>query len=127
MESIKSNFGVADPMVQGLQRHKESLQQFHPLEASEKDFERNRLAADLEQLRKMQGVHAPLRVMMERRAVANVGHLPCITQRSNLHADVLSGRDELIAPADVFGRPENFEGMSMPHNVIEKHLMRGGF
>lgn len=60
--------------------------------------------------------------MMERAAASKVGHLPCITSRSNVHADVLSGMDEVIRPSDVFGKPEHFEGLSTPHAIIEKHL-----
>ena len=60
-----------------------------------------------------------------RRFFLQVGHLPCITQRSNLLDDVLTGRDESITPMDLFGKAENFEGMATPHDAIEKHL--GGF
>ena len=49
-----------------------------------------------------------------------VGHLPCITTRHNLLDDVITGRDETIGPKEVFGKPENHEGLSLPHTVLEK-------
>ena len=124
MDSMKKNYGLADPMMDGLRLKKSDLQNAHPIEVSEKSFEKNRMAADMEQLRKLQGIHAPLRIMMEQRATSKVGHLPCITQRSNVLNDVINGRDETMDPADFFGKPENFEGMAMPHAVIEKHLSK---
>ena len=84
----------------------------HPLELSERHFAMNKDMADMKQLRMVQGQHAPLKIQMEKMAVSQVGHLPCITQRSNLHADLLSGKDEAIAFEDNCGKPENFERMT---------------
>ncbi len=51
-----------------------------------------------------------------------MGHLPCITTRHNLLDDVITGRDEAIGPKDVFSKPENHEGLSLPHTVLEKQF-----
>ena len=41
-------------------------------------------------LKKMQGMHAPLRLHMEKMAVKDVGHLPCL-HRHNALLDALTG------------------------------------
>src|ERR1700722_14900921 len=67
--------------------------------------------------RNIYGIHAPVRLLMERKAVAFVRslpsfqsllitveknpHMPALPQ-SNLHLDILMGRDETIEPVDVF-------------------------
>lgn len=42
-------------------------------------------------LRKIQGLHAPLKLQMERKSVLKVGHLPFLP-RHNLAYDVLTGK-----------------------------------
>merc|ERR1712117_306434 len=116
-------YAMENRLEDGLNKKSESLTTGHPLELSERHFAMNRDMADMKQLRMVQGLHAPLKIQMEKMAVSQVGHLPCISQRSNLHADVLSGRDETIAFEDLYGKPENFERMpGLPHSVIEKSL-----
>lgn len=41
-------------------------------------------------LRMMQGLHAPLRLHMEKLAVKDIGHLPCL-YRHNALSDALTG------------------------------------
>lgn len=65
------------------------------------------------------GIHLPMRLLMERKLVSPVRfilfilfvnqcvpsqnpHMP-VLPRSNLHLDILMGRDEVIEPVDVFG------------------------
>ena len=59
---------------------------------------------------------------MEKRAAAQVGHLPCVTNRSNFQMDILEGKDDILSFEDVLGQPQNFEGITNPHDVIEKRL-----
>ena len=73
----------------------------HPLEKIEKlHYDRDQYR-HLTVLRSVQGIHAPLRLLAERKAAANVGHLPFLP-RSNVMLEVLDGRDELITPNDIF-------------------------
>ncbi|KAF8976312.1 proteasome maturation factor UMP1 [Cyathus striatus] len=51
--------------------------------------------------RNIYGMHAPMRLLMERKIVTAGSHLPVMPQ-SNLHLDILMGRDELIDTADIF-------------------------
>ncbi|KAL9716013.1 hypothetical protein Ac2012v2_000457 [Leucoagaricus gongylophorus] len=52
----------------------------------------------LTMLRNTFGMHAPMRLLMERQAVSSTRTLP----QSNLHLDILMGRDEVIEPIDIF-------------------------
>lgn len=72
MASSLNSYGLKDPLLNGIQHKKESGEVFHPLEVSERAYSSVRDQADLEQLRQMQGSHAPMRIRMERRAVQKV-------------------------------------------------------
>ncbi|XP_017487057.1 PREDICTED: proteasome maturation protein-like [Rhagoletis zephyria] len=76
-----------------------------PLEKLEKSaFDREQYR-NMTMLRSVQGIHAPLRLLAERKAASHVGHLPFLP-RSNLMLDVLEGRDEMITPNEIFnGKP----------------------
>ncbi|KAJ7924468.1 proteasome maturation factor UMP1 [Mycena leptocephala] len=67
--------------------------------------------------RNLYGMHAPMRLLMERKIVAASPHMPALPD-SNLHLDILMGRDETIVPADIFG------GCAAPniHRDMEKKL-----
>ena len=74
-----------------------------------------------------QGFHAPIKIQMEKRLVSGNGHLPCITTRSNFSRDILEDKDSIVSFDDLLGRPENFEGLSQPHDVIEASLSANAF
>ncbi|KAG6837215.1 hypothetical protein H0H93_013083 [Arthromyces matolae] len=59
--------------------------------------------ANLTIQRDVYGLHAPMRLMMERKIVSQ-GTSPFAgaTRPSNLHLDILMGRDSIIEPADIF-------------------------
>ena len=120
MSNIKAEFGLEDKMGHGLGRQIDNMQPVHPIEISERNFAQNEEKAWLQQLQKLQGIHAPLKIMHEKKAVANVGHFPCMSNRSNFQLDILEGNDEFITFGDILGRREHYEGMSHPHDTIDK-------
>jgi proteasome maturation protein len=123
MMTFRQDYGVGDRLKTGLTKKADTLSAGHPLEQSESHFSLNRDMGDMKQLRMIQGMHAPLKIQMEKMALSQVGHLPCISQRSNLLLDVITGRDETIGFEDLYGKPEDYEGMTgLPHNAIEKSL-----
>merc|ERR1719471_54318 len=73
-------------------------------------------------MRKVQGLHAPLKMMYEKKAVSKVGHFACISNRSNFQLDILEGNDDMISFNDVLGRPEHYEGVTQPHDAIENQI-----
>ncbi|KAK1216715.1 hypothetical protein PQX77_020644 [Marasmius sp. AFHP31] len=79
----------------------------------------------LTMMRNVHGLHAPMRLLMERKMVTMVSgmnpgadyawwcsfgfgwknpHMPALPQ-SNIQLDILMGRDETVEPGDVFGEP----------------------
>jgi len=68
--------------------------------------------------RNLYGMHAPMRLLMERKLVSANPHLPVFSQ-SNLHLDILMGRDETIGPADVFFGMEHGQSFDV-HAKLEK-------
>ena len=123
MDATKQEFGIEDKIKYGLKQVKNSDPHLeHPIETSEKHFKMNTEQAQMEQLRMKQGFHAPLKIQMEKRLVSGNGHLPCITTRSNFSRDILEDNDSIVSFSDMLGRPENFEGLSQPHDAIEASL-----
>ncbi|KAF8891556.1 proteasome maturation factor UMP1 [Mucidula mucida] len=68
--------------------------------------------------RNVYGMHAPMRLLMERKIVSANPHMPALPQ-SNLHLDILMGRDETIEPGDIFGGLENGGSLNI-HRDMEK-------
>ncbi|KII86343.1 hypothetical protein PLICRDRAFT_56067 [Plicaturopsis crispa FD-325 SS-3] len=72
--------------------------------------------------RNIYGMHAPVRLLMERKIVSQNPHMPAMPgYGSNLQLDILMGRDELIEPVDVFGGPEQGPPLDI-HKDMEKKL-----
>ena len=111
MSNVKVEFGLEDKMGHGLRRQVDQVTPIHPIEISERNFAKNEEKAWLQQLQKLQGIHAPLKIMHEKRAAANTGHFPCISTRSNFQLDILEGNDDIITFDDILGRPELYEGI----------------
>jgi len=96
-------------------------------ETSKDGFE-NRLAKwqetqdnlKLNMLRDLHGLHAPMRLLMERRIVSANPHMPAMPL-SNIHLDILMGRDEALDPADFFLGMESGPPLNI-HTDMEKKL-----
>ncbi|XP_066593133.1 proteasome maturation protein [Prorops nasuta] len=115
------NYGIANPMISGLAANRQTIGFAHPLEASGKLFEKNKLRMNMTMLRNTQGLHAPMRLAMELKATENIGRLPFLPS-SNFQKDVLLARDEDIGFEDIFNTVEFREQMGQPHAVVEKSL-----
>ncbi|KAI0638777.1 proteasome maturation factor UMP1 [Trametes polyzona] len=75
----------------------------------------------LQMQRQVFGLHMPMRILMERKLVSQNSHMPILPQ-SNLHLDILMGRDEILDCPD-FMMPAS--EMSQPldiHTDMEKKL-----
>lgn len=80
------------------------------------EFQRN-----MNMMRDIQGIHAPLRIAMELKAFNNVGRLPFLPS-SNLSRDVILGHDDVIDFCDILNPPELHEKLSRPHVAMERKL-----
>ncbi|KAH8834894.1 proteasome maturation factor UMP1 [Flagelloscypha sp. PMI_526] len=68
--------------------------------------------------RNMYGMHAPMRLLMERKMVGLSPHMPGLPA-NNLHLDILMGRDEAIEAVDIFGGMEHQLPQNL-HSAMEK-------
>lgn len=72
-------------------------------------------------VKQTQGLHAPLRLGMERQAAGQVTRLPFLPS-SGLMRDVLDARDEDIGPESIFNDASEPEVMGTPILVMQRHL-----
>jgi len=93
----------------------------HPLEASEAKWNEHQDKIRMTMLRNTQGVHAPFRLLMERKAASQVSRLPFLPSH-HVALDVLTGNDEFVGFEDILGGPEVGEVMGNPHAMLEKRL-----
>lgn len=123
IELPKGHYGVPDSMMHGFQasRAATSLQQAHPLQASEEQWLDHKLKMDCAMLKNSMGIHAPLKLKMESFAVSKMQRLPCL-HSSNLMADILSGREEFLGFEDVLNNPADSEVMGQPHAMLERRM-----
>ncbi|XP_059138485.1 proteasome maturation protein-like isoform X2 [Physella acuta] len=119
----KGPYGVPDAMIYGLQASRASagLQTVHPLQASEENWKEHQLKMDFAMLRNSQGIHAPLKLQMERYSASMMQRLPCL-HSSNLLMDGLTGADDHIGFEDILNNPADSEVMGQPHAMMERRL-----
>ncbi|XP_059480602.1 proteasome maturation protein [Neocloeon triangulifer] len=115
-------YEVPSVMAYGLPSTANKLSQAHPLETSERNFSANQEKAEMRVLRATQGMHAPLRIQMEKKAASLAGgRLPFMTSE-RLALQVLNGTDTSIAFQDVLNMPENRERSGVPSAEMERSL-----
>jgi len=116
-----TNYDLPNAMVSGLSATRQSVGYAHPLEASERNYQKNQDRMNMILLRNTQGLHAPLRIAMELKAAEKIGRLPFLSS-SNVMRDVLLGQDQEIRFEDIFNTSEFREQMGQSHAVVENHL-----
>ncbi|TFY73053.1 hypothetical protein EWM64_g10959 [Hericium alpestre] len=67
------------------------------------------------------GLAMPMKLLMERKIVSQIQHLPGF-HRSNVHLDILMGRDEQIDVTDFMGTVDMDGGNTGVHTEMEKKL-----
>jgi len=114
-------FGVPEVLVDGFQQKKNDISTCHPLEYTEKQYDANLEKMDFTMLRNAQGLHAPLRLKIERQVAGQVQRLPGL-HSSNLMSDILTGRLDVIDFTDVLNDPMDAEMIGHPHMLMERRL-----
>ncbi|XP_014355560.2 proteasome maturation protein [Papilio machaon] len=114
-------YGIPNPFVEGLSSAKPKLRVSHPLEASERNYHLNEEKMNMAMLRNIQGLHAPLKLTMERKFAKKIGRLPFLPS-SNLQHEVLTGRDLDIGFEDILNTPDMCETAGQPHAIVERSL-----
>ncbi|XP_054262915.1 proteasome maturation protein [Macrosteles quadrilineatus] len=122
VNTMKENsYGLPDVLTYGLGKVRDNVVSSHPVEESEKNFVAMQERREMTILRNTQGLHAPLRLAMERRAAQQVGRLPFLPS-SNLQLEVLRGDDVTLDFNDILNTPDMREGLYQPHAVVERNL-----
>ncbi|GAA5895500.1 hypothetical protein JCM6882_006271 [Rhodosporidiobolus microsporus] len=122
-----------DSLRYGLRSLAAEVQPKHALENRLSQWDTTRENLDMTLQRNMFGLHAPVRLMMERDLVQNSPtpmSLSALSGQSftrpgaNLHLDILTGRDEEIRPEDVLVDRAQTASMSHGdfHLAMEKKL-----
>lgn len=114
-------YGIHEVMVHGFPSVRNSLAVSHPLKNSEKNYEENARKMQLATARSIQGLHVPLRLMVEKKAALQVGRLPFLSS-SNTMLEALDGRDETITFEDLYNDHTESEMLRPPLMVMQKHL-----
>jgi len=121
---VSGAYGLPDPMIDGIGKHTTELRaNSHPLEYAEKHFHENQEKNDFSLLRSAQGLHAPLRLKLERDLASKIERLPGLAS-SHLMSDILTGRLDTIEFDDILNDPMNAEIVGQPHVLMER---RSGF
>lgn len=111
--------GLRDALQNGLGAVAKTSTDVHPLELSEILNEDNYNQMKYAMLRSTQGIHAPLRLQMEKFLVEQPTRMS-VFPPSHLHLEVLNGKDETIDFEDVLNAPESWEKNVAPHVLMEK-------
>ncbi|XP_044737284.1 proteasome maturation protein [Chrysoperla carnea] len=113
--------GVPEVMVHGAKGARAAVEPVHPLQHALATATRHQNQLNMAILRSTQGLHAPLRIAMELKAVNQTGHLPFLPS-TNVLRDSLTGRDLEIGFEDIFNTGEFREQLIQPHAMVEKKL-----
>lgn len=102
------NRNVQDIVTQGPRsRIDQQVSETHPLESRLANWESSQLGMKLHMQRKMYGLHAPLRTMMELQAVGGSPSSPFGTNgAAKIQMDILNGNDDSIDIGDFYGEQD---------------------
>ncbi|CAO3692441.1 unnamed protein product [Rhizopus microsporus] len=93
----------------------------HPLEHRLNNWEETQWELKLNLARQAYGMHAPIKLMMERSIVEKRQRVP-VMPSSNLHLDILLGKDETIDYEDFLNDPSlSTESVDL-HTFMEHKL-----
>ncbi|RXW18449.1 hypothetical protein EST38_g7418 [Candolleomyces aberdarensis] len=99
VKDTAGTFGLHDTLQYGPKTIAAEIKSQSSLKDRLENWEETQDNLKLNLQRNVHGIHLPMRTLMERKLVTM--H-PNILGTSNLHLDILMGRDETIEPADVF-------------------------
>ncbi|GLB36578.1 putative proteasome maturation factor UMP1 [Lyophyllum shimeji] len=117
-----NSLGVHDTLRHGPRSLAAEVRAEGGLKSRLEDWEATQDNAKLTFKRNIYGMHAPMRLLMERKIVSQTHPFAAAMASSNLHLDILMGRDETIEPADVFLGMETGPALDI-HNELRKKGM----
>ncbi|CAG8472340.1 2052_t:CDS:2 [Paraglomus occultum] len=118
--STLSKFGVHDTFRHGFKSESHAINR-HPLENRLARWEETQTNLKLTFERRIFGLHAPMRRMMEKKIVSNIQRFPGLPN-SNLGLEILSGKDETIDVEDFMNTPDMSTQMVDFHTFMEAKI-----
>ncbi|KAH9994390.1 proteasome maturation factor UMP1 [Russula vinacea] len=96
-----NSLGLHDTLKYGPRSLANEIKSTNPLQARLENWDDTQRSFKLTTHRNIYGLHAPMRQLMERKIVSFNPHMPAMPQ-SNIHLDILEGRDEILDVTDFF-------------------------
>ncbi|KAG0740409.1 hypothetical protein G6F57_004555 [Rhizopus arrhizus] len=121
LNTTHSEYGGHDTFRYGTRSIKNEVLPKHPLESRLNQWEETQWELKLNLARQAYGMHAPVKLMMERSIVEKRQRTP-IMPTSNLHLDILMGRDETIDYEDFLNDPSLSTDSMDLHTSMEHKL-----
>ncbi|ORY05642.1 proteasome maturation factor UMP1 [Basidiobolus meristosporus CBS 931.73] len=116
-----NSFKVHDTLRHGFKSVASEVTAGHPLEAKLNNWEETQTNLKLNMQRQLYGIHAPVRVLMERDIVSRNQRLPVLPS-SNIGLDILTGKDEHVDFEDYLNDPAMSTQMMDVHASMEHKL-----
>ncbi|KAG0320771.1 Class II abasic (AP) endonuclease [Dissophora globulifera] len=120
--NTSNSYGLHDAMRFGMRQIASEVSAKHPLENRLAEWESTQEELKMNMARNAYGMHAPIKMAMERSLVIKAHGPSMLPKRSNLGLDILMGRDETIDFEDFLNVPELSTDMVDPHVVMEHQL-----
>jgi len=121
IQDTANSLGLHDTLKHGPRSLAAEVKTTSPIKDRLENWEAAQDNMKLNMQRNIYGMHAPVRMLMERKLVGYSPHMPAL-RTSNIHLDILMGRDETLECAD-FMMPASERTPSMDiHADMEKKL-----
>ncbi|KAG6857658.1 hypothetical protein H0H87_010227 [Tephrocybe sp. NHM501043] len=123
IKDTANSLGLHDSLRYGPRSLAAEVQTEGGLKGRLENWEATQDNAKLTLQRNIYGMHAPMRLLMERKIVTQ-GKNPFADAMapSNLHLDILMGRDESIEPADIFLGMESGPPLDIQEELRKKGM-----
>jgi len=120
VQDTANTFGLNDTLLYGPRSLAAEVQAEGGLKNRLENWEATQDNFKLALKRNIYGLHAPMRLLMERKIVSQTNPFVAAMSPSNLHLDILMGRDETITPADVFQGMETGTSIDLHEELRKK-------
>ncbi|KZT22123.1 proteasome maturation factor UMP1 [Neolentinus lepideus HHB14362 ss-1] len=120
VQDTSNSLGLHDTLQYGPRSIATEVKTVSPIRQRLENWEQTQDNLKLTVQRNVYGLHAPVRLLMERKIVSSMAQMPTLPQ-SNLHLDILMGRDETLCTGDFFGGVEMRTPQSIHQEMERKY------
>ncbi|CDH58402.1 proteasome maturation factor ump1 [Lichtheimia corymbifera JMRC:FSU:9682] len=121
IDTTHAELGGHDALRYGTRSIKTEVLPGHPLEQRLDQWQESQWELKLNMARQVHGMHAPIKMMMEKEIVSKRQRMP-VMPSSNLHLDILMGKDESIDFEDFLNDPSMSTDILDIHGAMEHKL-----